>query len=56
MAVQTQIHQSLQLGFLIAGWNELRAQGPQFLLLSTSARCLIHGIMARSLAPTSSIG
>src|SRR5215813_13969075 len=28
----------------------------QFLLLSTNARCLIHGIMARSLAPTSSIG
>ena len=28
----------------------------QFLALSTIARCLIHGIMARSLAPTSSIG
>src|SRR4051812_25328479 len=28
----------------------------QFRLLSTMARCLIHGIMARSLAPTSSIG
>src|SRR5258708_2132270 len=28
----------------------------QFRVLSTSARCLIHGIMARSLAPTSSIG
>src|SRR5712671_721778 len=28
----------------------------QFRLLSTSARSLIHGIMARSLAPTSSIG
>src|SRR3977135_3170853 len=28
----------------------------QFRLLSTRARCLIHGIMARSLAPISSIG
>src|SRR3954462_7450542 len=28
----------------------------QFRLRSTIARCLIHGIMARSLAPTSSIG
>ena len=28
----------------------------QFLLLSTSARCLIHGIISRSLAPTCSIG
>src|SRR5689334_24290924 len=28
----------------------------QFLLRSTMARCLIHGIMARSFAPTSSIG
>src|SRR5262244_22358 len=28
----------------------------QFRLRSTRARCLIHGIMARSLAPTSSIG
>src|SRR5262249_34639203 len=30
--------------------------GDQFLLRSTNARCLIHGIMARSLAPISSIG
>src|SRR5262249_52680986 len=30
--------------------------GDQFLLRSTSARCLIHGIIARSLAPISSIG
>src|ERR1700690_3112083 len=29
---------------------------PQFLVLSTSAPFLIHGIMSRSLAPTSSIG
>jgi hypothetical protein len=28
----------------------------QFRLLSTSARCLIHGIISRSLAPTCSIG
>ena len=28
----------------------------QFLLLSTSARSLIHGIISRSLAPTCSIG
>src|SRR6516162_5333020 len=28
----------------------------QFLVLSTSARSLIHGIMSRSLAPTCSIG
>src|SRR5262245_10626159 len=28
----------------------------QFRLLSTKARCLIHGIIARSFAPTSSIG
>jgi len=28
----------------------------QFLLLSTSAFCLIHGIIARSFSPTSSIG
>src|SRR5438876_3562552 len=28
----------------------------QFLVLSTSARCLIHGIMARSFSPTCSIG
>src|SRR4029453_8033323 len=32
-------------------------EGPaQFLVLSTSAPFLIHGIMSRSLAPTSSIG
>src|SRR6266849_4034297 len=38
--------------------KSLRQRAPrgQFLVLSTSARCLIHGIMARSLAPTSSIG
>src|SRR5262249_56490837 len=30
--------------------------GGQFLLRSTNARCLIHGIIARSLAPISSIG
>src|SRR6516225_3300239 len=29
---------------------------PQFRLLSTSARCLIHGIISRSLTPTCSIG
>src|SRR6188508_3377709 len=29
---------------------------PQFLVLSTRAPFLIHGIMSRSLAPTSSIG
>src|ERR1700687_980897 len=28
----------------------------QFRLLSTKARCLIHGIISRSLAPTCSIG
>src|SRR6187200_1248069 len=30
--------------------------GSQFLLRSTSARCLIQGIISRSLAPTCSIG
>jgi hypothetical protein len=33
-----------------------RAALDQFRLLSTSARCLIHGIISRSLAPTCSIG
>src|SRR3954466_6835489 len=33
-----------------------RNRGRQFLLLSTIARCLIHGIMPRSFSPTSSIG
>src|SRR5262249_36107557 len=33
-----------------------RSEACQFRLLPTSARSLIHGIMARSLAPTSSIG
>src|ERR1700733_885848 len=34
----------------------MTARGPQFFVLSTSAPFLIHGIMSRSLAPTSSIG
>src|SRR5205823_9635577 len=33
-----------------------RSSQPQFLVLSTSAPFLIHGIMSRSFAPTSSIG
>src|SRR5262249_51445774 len=33
-----------------------QAATSQFRLLSTSARCLIHGIISRSLAPTCSIG
>src|SRR6266481_4717955 len=47
----------------VASWFEtaltrlltMRVQ-PQFLVSSTSAPFLIHGIMSRSLAPTSSIG
>src|SRR5215510_14795255 len=36
--------------------SSVRDDVDQFRLLSTIARCLIHGIMARSFAPTSSIG
>src|SRR5215831_10105826 len=43
-----------------AAWQRTERVAPgdriQFRLRSTSARCLIHGIMARSLAPISSIG
>src|SRR5262249_12666500 len=41
-----------------AAWRRARQRGRrgQFLLRSTNARCLIHGIIARSLAPISSMG
>src|SRR6476646_6456403 len=38
------------------GKNSKSNTACQFLLLSTNARCLIHGIMSRNLAPTCSIG
>src|ERR1700722_5937121 len=47
----TQIWIGLALSLLA-----MAARGPQFFVLSTSAPFLIHGIMSRSLAPTSSIG
>src|SRR5229473_852920 len=40
----------------LQGTGSEATRADQFRLLSTSARCLIHGIISRSLAPTCSIG
>src|SRR5690349_20514316 len=45
-----------KVGFPCRQLERARRQGVQFLLLSTSARCLTQVVVARSLAPPASIG